>query len=43
MRYLALLRMQTAFEVAQARDRQANIKVKRYVAKPVAANVQATV
>ena len=29
-----LLRMQTAFEIAGAREREANIKVKRYVAKP---------
>ena len=28
-----LLRMQTAFEIAEARVREANIKVKRYVAK----------
>jgi plasmid maintenance system antidote protein VapI len=28
-----LLRMQTAYEIAQARDRQEAIKVKRYVAK----------
>lgn len=35
-----LLRMQTAFEIAQARDREANIKVKRYVAKPAAAHEQ---
>ena len=28
-----LLRMQTAFEIAEAREREANIKVKRYVAK----------
>jgi addiction module HigA family antidote len=37
-----LLRMQTAFEIAAARDREANIKVKRYVAKPAAAHEQAT-
>jgi addiction module HigA family antidote len=29
-----LLRMQTAFEIAEARDREANIKVKRYRGKP---------
>ena len=29
-----LLRMQTAFEIAEARNREANIKVKRYVVKP---------
>jgi len=28
-----LLRMQTAFEIAEARDRQDQIKVKRYIAK----------
>ena len=28
-----LLRMQTAYEVAKARDRERDIKVKRYVAK----------
>jgi len=31
-----LLRMQTACEIAEARDREADIKVKRYVAKPAA-------
>jgi addiction module HigA family antidote len=36
-----LLRMQTAFEIAEARDREANIKVKRYVAKPAIAHAQA--
>jgi addiction module HigA family antidote len=29
-----LLRMQTAYEVAKVRDREADIKVERYVAKP---------
>ncbi len=29
-----LLRMQTAYEIAEARDKEANIKVKRYVAQP---------
>ena len=29
-----LLRMQTACEIAEARDREAEIKVKRYVPKP---------
>ena len=29
-----LLRMQTAYEIAEARDREGNIKVKRYVPKP---------
>jgi addiction module HigA family antidote len=29
-----LLRMQTAYEIAETRDREAEIKVKRYVAKP---------
>jgi plasmid maintenance system antidote protein VapI len=33
-----LLRMQTAFEIAETREREANIKVKRYVAKPPAAH-----
>jgi len=33
-----LLRMQTAFEIAEARDRESNIKVKRYVAKAPAAD-----
>jgi addiction module HigA family antidote len=37
-----LLRMQTAFEIAKARDRDANIKVKRYVAKPATAHEQTT-
>jgi addiction module HigA family antidote len=31
-----LLRMQTAFEIAEARKREAKIRVKRYVAKPPA-------
>jgi len=31
-----LLRMQTAYEIAETRDREADIKVKRYVAKPSA-------
>ena len=31
-----LLRMQTACEIAEARDREAGIKVKRYAAKPSA-------
>src|SRR6266852_8051373 len=29
-----LLRMQTAYEIAEAREREQEIKVKRYVAKP---------
>ena len=29
-----LLKMQTAYDIAEARDREADIKVKRYVAKP---------
>ena len=33
-----LLRMQTAYEIAEARDREAEIKVKRYVAKAPAAH-----
>ena len=37
-----LLRMQTAYEIAEARDREAAIKVKRYVAKPPAAHGHAT-
>ena len=36
-----LLRMQTAYEIAQARDREADIKVKRYVAKPSTARDRA--
>lgn len=28
-----LLRMQTAYDIAEARDREAQIKVKRYAAK----------
>ena len=31
-----LLRIQTAYEIAETRDREADIKVKRYVAKPLA-------
>jgi len=31
-----LLRMQTAYKIAQTRDREADIKVKRYAAKPPA-------
>ena len=37
-----LLRMQTAYEIAEARNREAEIKVKRYVAKPPTARDQAT-
>lgn len=37
-----LLRMQTAFEIAATRDREAIIKVKRYAAKPATAREQAT-
>jgi addiction module HigA family antidote len=37
-----LLRMQTAYEIARAREREANIKVKRYVAKPPTAHDPAT-
>jgi len=37
-----LLRMQTAYEIAEARSREAEIKVKRYVAKPPTARNQAT-
>ena len=36
-----LLRMQTSYEIAAARDRQNQIKVKRYVAKPRRALVTA--
>ena len=36
-----LLRMQTAYEIAGVRDREADIKVKRYVAKPISADNQA--
>ena len=32
-----LLRMQTAYEIAEVRDREADIKVKRYVAKHTSA------
>ncbi len=37
-----LLRMQTAYEIAETRDREADIKVKRYVAKPRSAHDRAT-
>ncbi len=37
-----LLRMQTAYEIAEARDREADIKVKRYVAKLPTAHERAT-
>ena len=37
-----LLRMQTAYEIAEARHREAAIKVKRYVAKPAAPHEQVT-
>jgi addiction module HigA family antidote len=37
-----LLRMQTAYEIAEARDREADIKVKRYVASPRNAHDRAT-
>ena len=36
-----LLRMQTAYEIAEARDREAGIRVKRYVAKSPRAHGQA--
>jgi len=36
-----LLRMQTAHEIAEARDREADIKVKRYVGKSTRAQGQA--
>ena len=38
-----LLRMQTAYEIAETRDREADIKVKRYVAKPPSALDHATI
>ena len=38
-----LLRMQTAYEIAEARDREAKIKVKRYVAKVPAAHDHAII
>ncbi len=38
-----LLRMQTAYEIAEARDREAEIKVKRYAAKASAAHEQARI
>jgi antitoxin HigA-1 len=37
-----LLRMQTAYEIAETRDREAEIKVKRYVAKPSSARSRPT-
>jgi antitoxin HigA-1 len=37
-----LLRMQTSYEIARARDREATIKVKRYVAKPPTTHDHAT-
>jgi len=36
-----LLRMQTAYEIAETRDREADIKVKRYVGKSSRAHDQA--
>jgi len=36
-----LLRMQTAYEIAAARDREGDIKVKRYVAKSTTAHDEA--
>jgi addiction module HigA family antidote len=38
-----LLRMQTAYEIAETREREADIKVKRYVAKPPAARDHAAI
>ncbi len=35
-----LLRMQAAFEIAEARNKEADIKVKRYVAKPATLHEQ---
>ena len=37
-----LLRMQTAYEIVETRDREADIKVKRYVAKPSSARSRPT-
>lgn len=37
----ALLRMQTAYEIAAARGRERRIKVKRYIAKPAASRTHA--
>lgn len=37
-----LLRMQTAYEIAETRDRETDIKVMRYVAKPRARHDRAT-
>jgi addiction module HigA family antidote len=37
-----LLRMQTAYDITEAREREADIKVKRYVAKAQTTNEQAT-
>ena len=37
-----LLRMQTAFEIAETRERESDIKVKRYVAKSPSARDQAS-
>ena len=37
-----LLRMQTAYEIADARDREADIKVKRYVGKSSKAHAKST-
>jgi addiction module HigA family antidote len=38
-----LLRMQTAYEIAGVRDREADIKVKRYVAQPIRVHDQARI
>ena len=38
-----LLRMQTAYEISETRDREAEIKVKRYVAKPPSARDHTTI
>ena len=37
-----LLRMQTAYEIAEARDREGEIKVRRYVPKPAVAHEPAS-
>jgi addiction module HigA family antidote len=38
-----LLRMQTAYEIAEVRDREADIKVKRYVARPIRVHDEARI
>jgi addiction module HigA family antidote len=36
-----LLRMQTAYEISETRERESDVKVKRYMGKPAAAHEQA--